>query len=115
MTDDGNDLTSAGMTSRSTPPLSEGLGFRAVGEGGITTPIHEPCIEFDEYLHRSHRRPLGPEPSIWSSWTWDQLRAPVYDATSTLSNNGGLDYNANQDVGLPWKLSPVRDEDQESI
>jgi hypothetical protein len=84
-TDDDEDRSSkSGITARSVSPLFEGSSFRAVGEGGITSPIHESYLEFDEYLSRSQRHPLSVSGlATWHSWSWDHLKAPVYDVASS--------------------------------
>ncbi|KAI0061003.1 hypothetical protein BV25DRAFT_1827240 [Artomyces pyxidatus] len=37
-------------------------------------------LAFEEYLHRSRRRPtrLVPPPTAWQDWSWSQLQHPVW-------------------------------------
>jgi hypothetical protein len=78
-TDDDDDTSSQGQFPGSSPsPTSEG----ASSSKSITTPIHQPNLEFEDYLVRSQRHSDSPHhlsSRNWQTWSWTDLKAPVYD------------------------------------
>lgn len=92
-TDDDDDTSSQGQFTWGSPsPTSEG----ASSSRSITTLVHQPNLEFEDYLTRSQRHSdphLNPKPRNWKNWSWTDLKAPVYDVKlhHILSDDDGDD------------------------
>lgn len=76
------------------------------------TPVREPDVVMEEYYKRSRRRstrelsPITPE--SWRSWTWGQLKEPVWVIATYPASDSGINGNPNTMGGSfdSFRVSP---------
>lgn len=117
--DHEDDARGDALVKQESPPpqslASSGVLSTPQPETPVQTPQHEQDVAFEDYLLRSRRRLTRDFPPLslenGQSWSWAQLKEPVWVVASPPDPDGGGELCDDSGVSLNPDLLPPIDSD----